>query len=103
MLQTQAIKSNALSILKRVMNMKEFSTFSLVGGTTLALKYGHRMSVDLDIFSYENLTRDKSRNKALKEMTDLVVRVTLPAEPVRDIKTERHARVGISATNHKND
>lgn len=54
MLQTQAIKSNALSILKRVMNMKEFNTFSLVGGTTLALKYGHRVSVDLDFFSYEN-------------------------------------------------
>ena len=53
MLQTQAIKPRALPILKRVMNIKEFAIFSLVGGTALALKYGHRMSVDLDFFSYE--------------------------------------------------
>jgi predicted nucleotidyltransferase component of viral defense system len=32
--------------------------FSLVGGTALALKYGHRISVDLDLFS--NLPFDNS-------------------------------------------
>ncbi len=72
MLQTQAIKSNALSILKRVMNMKEFSTFSLVGGTTLALKYGHRMSVDLDFFSYENYDTTLLENALQKEFANKV-------------------------------
>ncbi len=26
--------------------------FSLVGGTALALKYGHRLSIDIDLFSH---------------------------------------------------
>jgi predicted nucleotidyltransferase component of viral defense system len=62
MLQTKAIKPGALSVLKRVMKLKEFNNFSLVGGTALALKFGHRISVDLDFFSnkdfdIENITK----------------------------------------------
>lgn len=33
------------------MGQKEFSSFRLVGGTALSLYYGHRMSVDIDLFS----------------------------------------------------
>jgi len=33
------------------MNVPELQNFSLVGGTALALKYGHRTSIDLDLFS----------------------------------------------------
>ncbi|MBY0477209.1 MAG: nucleotidyl transferase AbiEii/AbiGii toxin family protein [Chitinophagaceae bacterium] len=33
------------------MEIPELSGFSLVGGTALSLLYGHRMSVDLDLFS----------------------------------------------------
>jgi predicted nucleotidyltransferase component of viral defense system len=33
------------------MEMPELKIFSLVGGTALSLLYGHRMSVDLDLFS----------------------------------------------------
>jgi hypothetical protein len=32
----------------------ELSGFSLVGGTALALKFGHRNSIDLDLFSEED-------------------------------------------------
>lgn len=32
--------------------MSALQQFSLVGGTALALKYGHRISVDLDLFSH---------------------------------------------------
>jgi len=35
------------------MKIPELQSFSLVGGTALALKYGHRTSVDLDLFSVE--------------------------------------------------
>jgi predicted nucleotidyltransferase component of viral defense system len=34
------------------MEMPALKQFSLVGGTALALKYGHRISVDLDLFSH---------------------------------------------------
>ena len=33
------------------MAMPELEQFNLVGGTALALYYGHRLSIDLDLFS----------------------------------------------------
>jgi predicted nucleotidyltransferase component of viral defense system len=35
------------------MTIPQLEKFSLVGGTALALKFGHRTSIDLDLFSYE--------------------------------------------------
>jgi hypothetical protein len=49
MLQTQTIESQPFSLLKQLMTM-ELQGFSLVGGTALALKFGHRKSVDIDLF-----------------------------------------------------
>jgi predicted nucleotidyltransferase component of viral defense system len=40
------------------MQLPELSGFSLVGGTALALKYGHRNSIDLDLFSEEDFNHD---------------------------------------------
>ncbi|MEO8711682.1 MAG: nucleotidyl transferase AbiEii/AbiGii toxin family protein [Parafilimonas sp.] len=51
------------------MNLKEFDTFCLVGGTGLALRYGHRMSVDLDFFSYEDYDTAALVDALLKEFT----------------------------------
>lgn len=53
MLHLETVEPGTLSILKQVMLLPEFSQFSLVGGTALSLKYGHRISVDLDLFSSE--------------------------------------------------
>lgn len=39
------------TILEDLMRQKEFASFRLVGGTALSLYYGHRMSVDIDLFS----------------------------------------------------
>ena len=33
------------------MRIEEFDTFRLVGGTSLSLRYGHRMSDDIDLFT----------------------------------------------------
>ena len=52
MLQTQTVEPGTLSLLKRLMQMPLLGQFSLVGGTALSLKYGHRISVDLDLFSH---------------------------------------------------
>lgn len=40
-----------LSVLKSCMSAKEFDTFRLVGGTALSLQRGHRVSVDIDLFT----------------------------------------------------
>ncbi len=40
-----------LNVLKSLMAAKEFEVFRLVGGTALSLYRGHRVSVDIDLFS----------------------------------------------------
>ncbi len=51
MLHTETVEPNTLSLLKELMQIPVFNQFSLVGGTALSLLYGHRISVDLDLFS----------------------------------------------------
>jgi Nucleotidyl transferase AbiEii toxin, Type IV TA system len=41
------------------MKMPELKGFSLVGGTALSLLYGHRKSVDLDLFSNKPFENDE--------------------------------------------
>lgn len=57
MLQIQAIEPATLSLLKTLMKIPELSDFYLVGGTALAFKYGHRKSIDLDLFSIHPFDR----------------------------------------------
>lgn len=38
-------------VLNDLMNEELFSLFRLVGGTSLSLQIGHRMSVDIDLFT----------------------------------------------------
>jgi hypothetical protein len=40
---------------------KELADFYLVGGTSLALQIGHRISVDLDLFSTKDFDNDVFR------------------------------------------
>lgn len=51
MLHLATVESGTFSILKELMQLPAMSQFYLVGGTALSLKYGHRISVDLDLFS----------------------------------------------------
>ena len=51
MLHFETVEPNTLSILNELMNIPELMEFSLVGGSALSLLYGHRKSVDLDLFS----------------------------------------------------
>lgn len=51
MLQYSTIESHTLDILRQLMNVPELKDFYLAVGTALALYYGHRVSVDLDLFS----------------------------------------------------
>lgn len=53
MLYTNTVDNNTLSLLLRLMEWPVLGKFALVGGTNLSLQLGHRMSVDLDLFSNE--------------------------------------------------
>jgi hypothetical protein len=51
MLRTETVEKGTLDLIRRLMADKEFKDFNLVGGTALALKIGHRKSIDIDLFT----------------------------------------------------
>lgn len=51
MLYTQTVKAGTLDLIKELTKDKELVSFNLVGGTAISLKLGHRISVDIDLFT----------------------------------------------------
>jgi hypothetical protein len=51
MLHTQAIEPGILDLIKSLQGKEYLKGFHLAGGTALALYYGHRISIDIDLFS----------------------------------------------------
>lgn len=58
MLQKEAIQPGTLQLLKALQADGMFAQFHLAGGTGLALQLGHRLSVDLDLFSLTPFDND---------------------------------------------
>lgn len=58
MLHLQTILPDTLELLKRLSAQPEMQGMRLVGGTSLALQYGHRQSVDLDFFGKLTVSQD---------------------------------------------
>ena len=54
MLQSATIYPGTLAILKQLMAIPTLKQFNLVGGTALSLQIGHRISIDLDLFSNQD-------------------------------------------------
>ncbi|TAM94266.1 MAG: hypothetical protein EPN39_18000 [Chitinophagaceae bacterium] len=50
MLHKEAVGNRLMVILKKLMDIHELNNFSLVGGTVLALQFGHRKSEDWESF-----------------------------------------------------
>ncbi|PIY12005.1 MAG: hypothetical protein COZ18_03070 [Flexibacter sp. CG_4_10_14_3_um_filter_32_15] len=59
MLHTESIYPKTLKLLKEIMAESNLDFLSLVGGTSLALQIGHRISVDLDLFTSKYFDKDK--------------------------------------------
>lgn len=51
MLQKNAVEPGSVELLKKVCSLNSMVNFALRGGTNLALRMGHRLSVDLDFFT----------------------------------------------------
>ena len=69
-LQIQTVKPILRSTLERLMKIEDFASFRLVGGTSLSLRYGHRMSDDIDLFTdaeYSTLDFQKLQDILRKE------------------------------------
>lgn len=59
MLYYSTVEPRTLDVLKNLIAIPELSNFYLVGGTALALRFGHRISVDLDLFSTVEFDNEK--------------------------------------------
>ena len=69
MLHLETVEPHTFSVLKKLLAIPELKDFSLVGGTALSLLYGHRVSVDLDLFSnkpFENASIITALEKKFK-------------------------------------
>lgn len=63
MLQSQTVTRETLELLIALMKIPELRQFSLVGGTNLSLRFGHRLSIDLDLFTNETFDTELIFNK----------------------------------------
>lgn len=54
MLHTETVKGSTLELLKKLESETILSGFNLAGGTSLSLYLGHRISIDLDLFTSES-------------------------------------------------
>jgi hypothetical protein len=71
MLHKQTVTNSTLELLKALMLDENLKDFFLVGGTALSLQIGHRISIDIDLFTLNpfgesDLLNYLETNKALK-------------------------------------
>ena len=51
MLRKETVEKGTMDLVNKLMADEKFASFNLVGGTALALKIGHRKSIDIDLFT----------------------------------------------------
>jgi hypothetical protein len=58
MLREETVEPATLGLLKKLVALPELQQFRLVGGTALSLLFGHRKSIDLDLFTDQPLEKE---------------------------------------------
>ena len=69
-MSVEAVPRDLQSLLIRLMSIPELSPFSLGGGTSLALRFAHRQSMDIDLFSslpFESLKLQNTLRSLFKD------------------------------------
>ena len=82
-LHYNAISPILMDALTKLMQEKAFDSFRLVGGTALALQQGHRVSVDIDLF-----TDVEYGSMNLQEIADSIQRVFPHVEGLEKLRTD---------------
>jgi predicted nucleotidyltransferase component of viral defense system len=79
MLHLETVEPNTFSLLEELMALPALQNFALVGGTALSLIYGHRLSIDLDLFSNQPFDNNEVvKSLQLKFKNGFVNRSTNP-------------------------
>ena len=58
MLHKETVTQEMWELLQRLMKDEKLKEFNLVGGTALSLIIGHRLSIDLDLFSIKDFDQN---------------------------------------------
>ena len=58
MLRQETVEPATLELLKQLVTLPQLKKFRLVGGTALSLLYGHRKSIDIDLFTDEEFDKE---------------------------------------------
>lgn len=96
MLSLQTVLPNTLELLKTLASHPLLSNMRLVGGTSLALQYGHRRSVDLDFFGAT--TEDVEE---LTEMMHLCAKEVVRGNCTKSIKAYFLDGIKVDVVNYK--
>ena len=86
----EIILPQTLALLEQLQSDDFLQDFFLVGGTSLALQIGHRLSIDLDLFSQKEFDTQDLENHLVKNysfFTDFVAKNTLKGS-TNQIKTD---------------
>lgn len=67
MLRTETVSTELLNVLHELMKLKTLQNFRLVGGTALSLQLGHRKSIDIDMFSYNDFSAEDICNELIEK------------------------------------
>ncbi len=73
MLQTKTVDGDTLELLKKLLALPQLSHFSLVGGTNLSLRLGHRLSIDLDLFTIVPFEPDEISRLIISQFPNTIV------------------------------
>lgn len=69
MLCKEAVRPSTLELIKSLQSQSYLEGFYLVGGTALALYYGHRESIDIDLFTNTALNTEFLQDKLIKHFS----------------------------------
>ncbi|TDS09817.1 nucleotidyl transferase AbiEii/AbiGii toxin family protein [Sphingobacterium paludis] len=59
MLHKETVSREMWDLLQKLMSDEKLNNFTLVGGTALSLRIGHRLSVDIDLFTARDFDAEK--------------------------------------------
>lgn len=78
MLHLNTIDVATFKLLKDLFQKKYLSNFALAGGTSLALQIGHRKSIDIDLFAFEQVDMNEISLYLENDFQDIIIRRTTP-------------------------
>lgn len=85
-----AVSADLWDLLQGLMAAEALSDFYLVGGTALALRFGHRVSVDLDLFTSDSFDSEAVGDHLIHEygMAEVTVQANTVSGWIRGIKVD---------------